>query len=80
MPIEKPSIGPVIAIIVIVVLLILGAFYVWSTKEASKVAPPVETPTSSVAPRNDTAKVSDDQQIIDDLNFDDISSDVQNIK
>jgi hypothetical protein len=78
MPIEKPSIGPVIAIVVIVVLLILGAFYVWSGKDSGVQAP--TSPVQTEVPRNDLGASVDDQQVIDDLNFDDVSSDINNIK
>jgi flagellar basal body-associated protein FliL len=65
---SKKALGPVIGIIVIVVLLVVGAFYVWGGK-ISTPAPKVET--SQVAPVSKSDEVS---SIGADLNASDTAS------
>ena len=57
-PQSKKAIGPIIGIVVIVVLLVIGAFYVWGNKMSN---PSFTTETSEVAP----VSTSDDVSAID---------------
>ncbi|PJE74503.1 MAG: hypothetical protein COV01_00500 [Candidatus Taylorbacteria bacterium CG10_big_fil_rev_8_21_14_0_10_41_48] len=60
---ENKSIGPVIGIIVIIIVLIVGAFYIWGGK----------TDTQEAAPLTPTDEVSDIQADLDssgDINLD----------
>lgn len=54
-PQSKKAIGPIIGIVVIVVLLVIGAFYVWGNKMGN---PSASTETSKMAPVSSSDDVS----------------------
>lgn len=55
---SKKSFGPMIGVIIIILVLILGAFYVWGSKLSVSVDNSTNTNTAAVAPVSDGDDIS----------------------